>query len=331
LIIKKRFLIGIFILVLINTLVFVPSVKGNWEYSVKTGDFLKYNCVFQNKTIISFYRVSYTATGMITQTLINTTTYQVSYSLKINVLILKVNQETLFGNVSVYNGSNLISHMSNITIGKKIPDKINSTEYTTIYSMLMSIIYPKYVTLYILDYSWASINNFYSYFGSSFAVDILDFLQRSYNLNGKENYLINTYRMRFSEISIMGLRNDRQFGNPINFDDFYWNCMTGILMERYYYNSDRDSQDYGSDYNHTANYTTKVIENENVIQMILTNTSLYIPQAFPIFYFVIIFSGGISILIVYTTYKKLYRPKPGKIKKIEEYLSSKSMKFKKKG
>ncbi|MHA1789878.1 MAG: hypothetical protein ACTSXT_11735, partial [Candidatus Helarchaeota archaeon] len=124
---KRYFLIGVLTLIFFNTIIMVPIVKGNWNYSVKSGDFLTYNFIFQNKTIISFYRVNSVNNWTTTQTLINSSEKMISYNLKVKLFVLNITKESIFGNLTVYNGSSTIYHLGNTTIGKKIPDKINST------------------------------------------------------------------------------------------------------------------------------------------------------------------------------------------------------------
>ncbi len=323
---KRYFLIGVLTLIFFNTIIMVPIVKGNWNYSVKSGDFLTYNFIFQNKTIISFYRVNSVNNWTTTQTLINSSEKMISYNLKVKLFVLNITKESIFGNLTVYNGSSTIYHLGNTTIGKKIPDKINSTKYTEIYALLKNNILPKYITLYILGYSWDSINNFYFYTNGVGVLNLkfLDAFQKFYNPLGR-SYLINVYRMRFTFTGnvFRSLKNNKQFGiNSIEYDDFYWNCLTGILIERYYYYNTKNTVQFG-------NNTEKETITESSTQIVLTNTNITIPVAIPNYLYVIIISSVIVITIIFITYKRLYKPRQGKNKEIEEYLSKKAKKFKK--
>ncbi|MHA1854644.1 MAG: hypothetical protein ACTSYY_01270, partial [Promethearchaeota archaeon] len=237
-----------------------------------------------------------------------------------------ITKESIFGNLTVYNGSSTIYHLGNTTIGKKIPDKINSTKYTEIYALLKNNILPKYITLYILGYSWDSINNFYFYTNGVGVLNLkfLDAFQKFYNPLGR-SYLINVYRMRFTFTGnvFRSLKNNKQFGiNSIEYDDFYWNCLTGILIERYYYYNTKNTVQFG-------NNTEKETITESSTQIVLTNTNITIPVAIPNYLYVIIISSVIVITIIFITYKRLYKPRQGKNKEIEEYLSKKAKKFKK--
>ena len=70
----------------------------------------------------------------------------------------------------------------------------------------------------------------------------------------------------------------KQFELPINYDDFNWNCLTGILLERKRYESKDMTTTYG---NTTEDHIERVDQHEILITVTLVKTNIMIPIAFP--------------------------------------------------
>jgi hypothetical protein len=319
---KKCFLALLFLLLLI---IIPPNVHSemNWENRLQNGDYLIYNYTYSNQTITTFYELTLDPNNFTIHNLINETESTDSHTYTVNILITNITNNELFANFTVLNGTNIIQDVPNNLVGVKIPSAENFSQYALIHTWMRNDLFPDYNTLYMLNYDLINLNDFYVFtaFSSSFSLTInqLDTLQNNYPINNEPYGLRNVYRARYSGST--GIFS-RQFGTNPSYDDFNWNCLTGVLMERERYEYSESSISYQK----SSGIYKRIDQIESLMNLKLDKTSITIPMAIPNIIWILLATAGLGTLIIVFAYKKLYNPRKKHEKEIENILSKKSTK-----
>lgn len=319
---KKCFLA---LLVLLLLIIIPPNVHSemNWENALQNGDYLIYNYTYRNHTTTTFYELTQDPNNFTIHNFINETESIVSYTYKVNILITNITNNELFANFTVFNGTNIVQDVPNNLVGLKIPTAENFSQYALIYTQMKNNLFPDYNTLYVLNYNLINLNDFYVFtaFSSSFSLTInqLDTLQKNYPINNESYGLRNVYRTRYAGST--GIFS-RQFGTNPNYDDFNWNCLTGVLIERERY----DWSESSITYQISSDIIKRVDQSELLVNLKLDKTSITIPLAIPNLIWILLATAGLGTLIIVFTYKKLYSPRKKHEKEIVNILSRKSTK-----
>ena len=295
----------------------------NWENNLQNGDFLIYNYTYTNHTTTTFYELTQDPNNFTIHNLINETESNNSYTYIVNILISNITTNELYANFTVLNGTNIIQDVPNNLVGVKIPSAENFSQYTPIYNLMKNPIQPDYSTLYLLNYDLINLNDFYVFTALSLtyslSINQLDTLQKNYPINNETYGLRNVYRTRYA--SSTGIFS-RQFGTNPNYDDFNWNCLTGVLIERERYESSESSITYQI----SSDIIKRVDQSELLVNLKLDKTSITIPLAIPNLIWILLATAGLGTLIIVFAYKKLYSPRKKHEKEIENILSRKSTK-----